>query len=298
MNKLRKLSDWRFIARFILSRLSVWFSDELYIRLLYRLAFGRKINLVNPQGFNEKLNWLKLNFRNPNFTVMADKFWVKRYVAKIIGEQYVVPCYGKWKSVEDIDFTSLPTQVFLKSTHDSGGGVLVDQGKGVDYKILKKRFNERTLNRKNWYWHLREYPYKHIEPFIIAEAYLDEGTGYEIRDYKFYCFGGIPRYMYITNKGKKIYENFYDMDFLPVDIWHGHERLRPEYEKPAEFEQMKELARVLSCSIDSPFVRVDFFCVNNRVYFGEFTFYDWGGMSPFSDLWEKKLGDMVNLENI
>ena len=129
---------------------------------------------------------MKLNYRNPMFTMMADKYWVKQYVANKIGKEYVVPCYGCWKSVDEIDFDSLPEKCFLKSTHDSGGGILVDKLEGIDFKRIRKRFNKKTLQGKNWYWHLREYPYKHIEPRIIAEEYLDEGTGKELHDYKFY----------------------------------------------------------------------------------------------------------------
>lgn len=280
----------------VLTKMSKAFNDVTYIRLKYRLRFGRRINLADPQTFNEKLNWLKLNYRNPMFTMMADKYWVKQYVSNLIGEEYVVPCYGYWKTSDEIDFNLLPDRVFLKSTHDSGGGILVDKNKGIDLKQIKKRFNRKTLDRKNWYWYLREWPYKNIEPGVLAEQYLDEGTTQELRDYKFYCFDGVPKYMYITNKGKHIYENYYDMNFYPVDISHGYERRMPEYTVPNNFEKMKELAQLLSKGL--PFVRVDFFNVDGKLYFGEFTFYDWGGMNPLNEVWEKKLGALIDLKNL
>lgn len=269
------------------------FSDEDYIRLKYRLRFGKEINLQQPSGFNEKLNWMKLNYRNPMFTMMADKYWVKQYVANMIGEEYVVPCYGCWKSVDEIEFDRLPERVFLKSTHDSGGGILVDKTKGIDMSRIRERFNKKTLEGKNWYWALREYPYKHIEPRIIAEEYLDEGTGHELHDYKFYCFNGEPAFMYITNKGAKIYENYYDLEFKPVNISHGFERFMPEFSKPVNFEKMIELSCILSNGL--PFVRIDFFNVNNKLYFGEFTFFDWGGLKPLNEPWETRLGEMIHL---
>jgi len=134
-----------------------------------------------------------------------------------------------------------------------GGGYLVDKEKGIDISSIRKRFSSDNIKKKNWYWSSREWAYKHIEPCILAEEFLDEGTGHELHDYKFWCFGGKPLYMYITNKGKLIKENFYDMDFNPVDINHGFERTWPEYSKPKNFEKMKELATVLSHGM--PFVR-------------------------------------------
>lgn len=278
----------------LLTCFSKLFDDLTYIKLKYRISFGYVINLDAPKGFNEKLNWLKLNYHNPMFTMMVDKYWAKLYVGRLIGEEYVVPCYGCWRRVDEIDFNSLPERVFLKSTHDSGGGILIDRHQGIDYKAIKKRFNKRTLDKRNWYWHLREWPYKNVEPRIIAEEFLDEGTGRELQDYKFYCFNGVPMYMYVTNKGKHIYENFYDMDFTPVDITHGYERRVPEYNVPENFDKMKELAGVLSKGL--PFIRIDFFNVGGKLYFGEYTFYDWGGMKPLNEKWEKKLGGLIKLD--
>lgn len=264
----------------LLLRIAKFVSDEKYIQMKYRIIFGQDINLDNPLTFNEKMNWLKLNYRNPIMTLMADKYWVKQYVAKVIGKEYVVPCYGHWKKLEELDFKQLPAVFFLKSNQDSGGGVLIDQRKGVDMKALKNRFSAKNITKNNWFWVSREWGYKHIEPCILAEEFLDEGTGHELQDYKFWCFNGKPTYIYITNKGKVIKENFYDMNFNPVEINHGFDSHVPEFNKPSNFEKMKEIAAILSK--DLPFVRIDFFNVNNKLYFGECTFYDWGGLRPFA----------------
>jgi hypothetical protein len=297
MQRIKKiishLFDKDFLVDYLSTKFSKFYSDEKYLRLKYSLRFKKELNLQEPKGFNEKLNWMKLNFRNPIFTMMADKYWVKQYVADKIGSEYIVPCYGCWSRVEDINFDALPDRFFLKSTHDSGGGIFVDKKVGLDMNRIRKRFNKKTLRGKNWYWYLREFPYKNIEPRIIAEEYLDEGTGHELHDYKFYCFKGEPRFMYITNKGKKIYENFYDLNFNPVDISHGYERVIPEFSRPENFEKMIELARILSAGL--PFIRIDFFNVNQKLYFGEFTFYDWGGMKPLNEQWESELGNMIEL---
>lgn len=170
---------------------------------------------------------------------------------------------------------------------------MLDKKNIVDKSLLEKRFPKKDI-KKNWYWASREWGYKHIEPCILAEEYLDEGTGHEVHDYKFWCFNGTPQYMYITNKGKVVKENFYDMDFNPVDINHGFERTVPEYNKPEGFERMKELAMVLSEGL--PFVRIDFFNIGGKIYFGECTFYDWAGFRPFTDeKWDEMLGDLLTL---
>lgn len=285
--------DKRNLWNMILKRSAKLFDDERYIRLKYRLWFGRDINMKNPQTFNEKLNWLKLNYHNPIMTVMADKYWAKQWVAEKIGLEYVVPCYGHWQKLEDIDFSKLPDVFFLKSNQDSGGGMKIDQRQGIDMNALKERFSSKTIAKKNWFWSSREWAYKHIEPCILAEEYLDEGTGHEVHDYKFWCFNGKPTYMYITNKGELVRENFYDMEFNIVNIDHGFERTTPEYSKPDNFEKMKEIAAILSKEI--PFVRIDFFNANGRLNFGECTFYDWAGFRPFKGGWDERLGELLDL---
>ena len=273
-----------------------WFDDKLYLSVIYRNVFGKDLNLNNPRTFNEKLNWLKMNDQNPLYTVMADKYWVKRYVANQIGEDYVVPCYGHWKRIEEIDFEGLPERCFLKMNHDSQKGVLLDKKSGIDMVRLKENFSEKRRKR-NWFWPTREWAYKHIEPCILAEKFLTSGKNEDLQDYKFWCFNGKPIYMYITNKGNFIMENFYDMDFNVVNIDHGFPRKTPEFEKPQNFELMKQLAAKLSKNI--PFVRVDFFEVEGKVYFSEFTFYDWGGMRPFVDeKVDEQLGELLLLPNM
>ena len=270
-----------------------WFDDELYLKEMFRMIFRKDLNLSNPRTFNEKMNWLKLHDRNPLYTVLADKYWVKKYVANLIGEEFVVPCYGCWKSIEEIDFNKLPEQFFLKMNHDSQKGVCIDKKIGIDMAKLKEEFSKSRAKR-NWFWPAREWGYKHIEPCILAEKFLKDARGGDLQDYKFWCFNGNPTYMYITNKGDCIMENFYDMEFKVVNIDHGFPRRKPEFERPQNFDLMKKLAMRLSANI--PFVRIDFFEVDGKVYFGEFTFYDWGGMLPFAD--EKtdlQLGDLLVL---
>ena len=189
----------------------------------------------------------------------------------------------------------MPDQFVIKTTHDSSGVITCKDKNWLD-KVNAKKIVEASLKR-NWYPHLREWVYKDIQPRILIDALLDDHSGTELRDYKFWCFNGQPKVMYFTNKGKVIKENFYDMDFNPLTINHGFERIQPEFEKPEPFELMKSLASKISKGI--PFVRVDFFYVDGKVYFGECTFYDWGGMRPFKDFKDDEmLGSWIDLSII
>ena len=266
-------------------------SDELYLKCFYKNRFHRKLDLTHPKTFNEKLNWLKLYDRNPLYTLMADKYEVKRIVSEIIGNEYVVENIVVANRWEDIDFDKLPNQFVIKGTHNSGGVFVCRDKSHFDFKLVRSKMEKSQKN--NWFWHTREWPYKDIKPRIIVDCYLDDGTGKELRDYKWWCFNGKPMFMYCTIKSQEIYENFYDMDFQPVMIDHGFPRHLPEFERPIKFDLMKELATKLSKNI--PFVRVDFFQVGEKVYFGEFTFYDWGGMRPFGGDWDEKLGEYIIL---
>ena len=282
MNKIKKLiyclsHDRRRIQMFLLYKFSRLYSDETFLKKLFKLRMGYKLNLDNPQTFNEKLQWLKLHNRKSVYTTMADKLSVKEYVANIIGQEYIVPCFGIWERYKDIDFDVLPNQFAIKMTHNSSGAFLCKDKSSLDKSMLKQYID--TYFYKNYFWHLREWPYKDVKPRIIAEELLNDNTGEVLRDYKFWCFNGKPTYMYCTVKGTDVYENFYDMDFNPVEINHGFPRHLPEFNRPVQFDKMKSLAAQLSSNI--PFVRVDFYEVNGNVYFGEFTFYDWGGMKPF-----------------
>ena len=267
-------------------------SDEIYLSFKYYYYFHKKLNLKNPQTFNEKMQWLKLYNHKPIYTIMADKYAVKKFVAEKIGIEYVVPCLGVWQNAEDIDFEKLPSQFVLKCNHNSGYGRCICKDKSK-LNIQKVRSDIAKGLKEDYYIPGRDKQYRDIPRKIIADKYLDDHTGNELRDYKFWCFDGVPQFMYCTNKGEFIYENFYDMNFKPVEINHGYPRLKPEIEKPEEFELMKELASKLSQGI--PFVRVDFFDVDHQVYFGEFTFFDWGGMKPFVGSWDKELGKYITL---
>lgn len=282
---VNNIKNPRYFLQKRLQGISKYLSDKQYVRLMFLVRVGYWPNLKTPKTFNEKQNWLKLHDHNPLYTMMADKYAVKKYVADLIGEEHVVPCYGVWENADEINFSALPNQFVLKCTHNSGGGMCICRDKSkLDMNETRRKLNEGL--KSDFYSISRVWPYKDIPRRILADKFLDDHMGKELRDYKFWCFNGVPRVMYCTNKGKQIYENFYDMDFRPLDISHGFIHQVPEFDRPAAFEEMKELASKLSTGI--PFVRIDFFYVDGIVYFGEFTFYDWGGFKAF----EKKQTDI------
>lgn len=270
--------------------------DNRYIKYKFRLELGYTPDLEHPRTFNEKLNWLKLNHREDLYTRMADKYQVKEYISNTIGDEYVVPLIGVWENMDEIDIEVLPSEFVLKATHDSSGAIVCRAKDNYNQTIVAKHFN-KVMDR-NYFYSCREWPYKNIKPRIIAEVLLkSDDCNSPMRDYKFMCFNGVPRLMYCTVKGTDVYENYYDMNFNPVSINRGFPRHIPEFAKPQHFTLMKDLAEKLAKDI--PFVRIDFYESEGRVYFGEFTFYDWGGFKPFKDIeWDYKLGDWINLPEI
>ena len=204
---------------------------------------------------------------------------------------YVVKNLVVANNWEDFNFDALPNQFVIKCTHDSGGAFVCRDKSTFNFEGVRARIES---NLKRDYFHpFREWPYLNIPHRIIVDEFLDDKTGEKLRDYKFWCFNGEPKYMYCTIKGKNVYENFYDMDFTPVAIDHGFPRHQPEFEKPAAFEEMKEVAAKLSKGV--PFVRVDLFYVDGQLYFGEYTFYDWAGLRPFGGNWDAELGRLIEL---
>lgn len=280
------------IRRRLLFGCSRLLPDRFYLKHLFPLVMGYPLDLKHPQTFNEKQQWLKLYDRRPEYTQMVDKYEVKKLVASKIGEEYVVPTIATYKRAEEIMFEDLPDQFVIKCTHDSGSVYICRDINAFNRKLVIEKF--KFLLKKNYYWKNREWPYKHVTPQIIVDQYLDDKGDDVVRDYKFWCFNGKPYVMYCTNKGKDIYENFYDMSFRPLSISHGFRKVEKAIEKPKSFELMKELAAQLSENI--PFVRVDFFNIDDHVYFGEFTFYDWGGLKPFIDKsWDYRIGEWLRI---
>lgn len=279
-------------------KLSRLIPDRIYLQIVYFRHFKKFIDFDNPKTFNEKIQWLKLNYRKEEYTNLVDKYRVKQYITKLIGEEYVIPTLGVWKNVDDIDFKSLPEKFVLKCNNDSGGIVICKNKKDFDEVKAKSFLKERLKN--NGYWYGREWPYKNVKPCIIAEKYMEDSISKDLKDYKFFCFNGSMEFFDIDiDRFIEHRANYYDRNgnFLPF----GKTYCPPDYTKkiemPKNLDKMIELAETISHN--TVLSRIDFYEIDGQVYFGEITFYPGSGFSPFTDeKWDYKLGDMIDLPNI
>ena len=272
-------------------------SDEAYLKKAFKLRMGKKLDLDNPKTFSEKLQWLKLYDRKPEYTVMVDKYLVRKYIAEKLGEEYLIPLLGVWDSPEEIDFEALPEQFVLKCNHNSGAGMYICTDKSkMDVEKVKAELRKGLA--QDYYLHGREWPYKNVPRKIVAEKYMVDESGYELKDYKFFCFDGEVKALFIakdrTKEDEETKFDFFDADFNHLPFTNGHPNAEPPYFKPDKFEEMKELAKVLSAGI--PQLRVDFYNINGKIYFWELTFSHWSGMVPFSpEEWDYKFGEWIKL---
>lgn len=281
---------------FLLRRMSPYIkNDKIYVKLHYFFCMHKRLNLNNPQTFNEKVSWLKVNDIHLEYSKLVDKYEVKKYVEAKIGKQFIIPTLGIYKNFEDIDFGILPNRFVIKCTHDSQSTIIVKDKKTLDVNKARNKLTKAL--KRNWYWPTREYPYKNVKPRIIVEKYMEEGSGAGLKDYKFFCFNGVPKMMFIaTGRPINTCFDFYDMDFNHLDIQQGHPNANCIINKPIGFDEMKYLASILSKGF--PQIRVDFYDVNGSIYFGELTLFHFGGDTPFvPEKWDKIMGSWIDLRN-
>ena len=294
--KNEKITTIRRICRkFVYLTAPIW-SDKTFLRMYFWCNLGYKLNLKSPRTFNEKLNWLKIYNKHPEYSKMVDKKEAKEYVASIVGDKYIIPTLAVYDKVEDIDFEKLPKQFVLKCTHDSGSVVVCK-----DKSILDKGAAIRKLKkglRSNFFTITREYPYKNVKPRIIAEQYMEDETG-ELRDYKFFCFNGVADIVMVCIDRQKHDTKFYFFDkkwnLLPLNIRGKNTVPSFKLPRPECIEQMFDLAGRLSEGV--PFLRVDFYSIDNHPYFGELTFFPDSGFDanllPETDV---LFGDKIKLK--
>lgn len=290
-----KPSHWRkgFWNRIIIySR--PFLSDEAFLKLKFKHSVGYPLNLENPQTFNEKLQWLKLNDIHPEYTQMVDKAAAKDYVASIIGEKYIIPTLGIWNSVEEIEWEKLPNQFVVKSTGDSGGIVICKDKKQFNQKEARRKL--KNLGERDYYKYSLEYPYKDVPHRYIAEEYMEDESGWQLKDYKIFCFHGEPKFIevdYDRYVGHKL--NVYDLNWNFVDFYMTSPNDKDVHiERPAKLEEMLDIARKLSRGLK--FVRVDLYSIGEKIYFGELTHYPGSGFIDFHPAeYDLKLGEMLNI---
>lgn len=273
--------------------------DEAWIKYRFRQIFKRPLNLHNPQTFNEKLQWMKLNYRNPACSIMVDKIEAKKYVDGILGGGYTIPTLGVWESFDEIDWDLLPNQFVLKCNHDSGGLVICRDKTKLDISSARRKIL-KCLNT-NYYWHGREWVYKNIKPRILAEMYMEDSECRQLSDYKFYCFNGIVKCLYVST-GLENHNTarigFYDLNFKRMPFCRtDYLTFEHDPKKPVHFEEMIQIAEKLSAGF--PFLRVDLYEINNKIYFSELTFVPCSGwMTIEPEKWDYIMGEWLKLPKI
>lgn len=271
-------------------------SDEKFLKKLFRVRMGEELNIENPQTFSEKLQWLKIYNRHDLQTKMVDKVEAKKYVAELIGEEYIIPTLAVYDTPDQIDFESLPNQFVLKCTHDSGGVVVCKDKSTLNKDEVRAKFGKWL--KTNYFYQNREWPYKNVKPRIIAEEYISNTGCDDLPDYKIFCFNGTPRYcQVIAGRGTDVttidwYNN--EWEHQPFHEPRNYPFSKTAHDKPARYDEMMNLACKLSNN--QPFLRVDFYEVNNAIKFGELTFFPTSGMGGFApEEWDYTFGSLIKL---
>ena len=301
----RYLMQPKVLAISMLQHFGGWIPDKTYLKWLYRLKTGCKLDLVHPKTFGEKLQWLKLYDRKPEYTTMVDKYAIKAYVASIIGEEYIIPTLGVWHKPEDIEWDKLPDQFVLKTTHGGGScGVVICRDKQTfDCKKAINKLN-RSL-KQDLYRSLREWPYKNVPRQIMAEQFLEASPEEkDLTDYKWYCFDGEPKYcQVIQDRHDKETIDFFDTEWRHQEFFGLNSALGATFgpaivepDRPIGLETQINIARKLSKGLS--YSRIDLYEVNNHEYFGEITFYPMSGFGTFAPAqYNEIFGQMLTLPN-
>lgn len=262
---------------------------------------GYEPDLDNPKTFNEKINWLKLHDHNPLITTCCDKYALKKYASEMIGEQYILPVLGVWKSGKEIDFDALPNQFALKVNWSSGFNIIVKDKSKLDIPAVRRQIDKWMEPRRNSYYDTFNWGYRDMQPVAFAEPYIEQSDG-QVYDYKFYYSNGEFLYMFIATErhtDSVLTYTFFDDQFRRLPFTYGKKpNASPIPAMPHNLEKMVEIGRKLAEPFS--FVRVDFYEIDEKeFYLGEMTFYSGGGTLPFDPIeWDARLGKKINIERV
>lgn len=271
-------------------------TDRLFVTTQYVVANGAKPDIKTPVKFSEKLQWLKLYDHKDEYTTMVDKIDAKKWVADRIGEKYIIGTLKTWDKAEDISIAELPEKFVLKCSHNSGGVIVCTDKSKMDLESIKKHF--KTLLKENYFYAGREWPYKNVVPRVFAESFITENTNEPLTDYKFYCFNGEPRFLYISRTDPQHQDtpiSYLDLDWNLTPFQRKkHRLLQPLPPRPEKFEEMLAICRKLAEGV--PFLRVDLYYIDGVIYFSELTFFPASGYNTFEpEKWDRILGDYLEL---
>ena len=259
---------------------------------------AKELDLVEPKTLNEKLQWLKLHDHRPEYTMMVDKFGVRDYIQKVMGEEYLIPLLGVWESVDDIDFSALPDQFVLKCNHNSGLGMCICKDKSkLDVNKVKRELQKGM--EQDYYLTGREWPYKNVQRKIIAEKFMKDIENDDLVDYKIHNFNGEPKFVLVCRdrfKNTGLTEDFYSIEWKKMDVKRpGIPNAKAILPRPEMLEKMLEFSRILAKDI--PFLRTDFYVINQKIYFGELTFFPASGMVKFEpEKWDEEFGKWLEVK--
>lgn len=278
----------------ILPAISPWIrSDVYFLKVYYRLAMGRNLNINSPKRFTEKIQKLKLLNKGQEFSIKVDKYQVRQQIEEKLDTSYLIPLLGVWDDFKEIEFEKLPNQFVLKTTHDSGTVIICTDKSKFNKEIADTKLTKAL--KRNYFFRSREYPYRYAVPRIIAEQYMFDETQKELDDYKFFCFDGEPKFVEITTgKGKDKQRGYYDLNLFPMPFTLGNASNNLITEDLNFIPEMAKIAKTLSLGLKH--VRIDLYNINNQIYFGEYTFHHSGGLFEVKpDTWDEKIGDWINL---
>ncbi|MDO5547855.1 MAG: ATP-grasp fold amidoligase family protein [Eubacteriales bacterium] len=278
-------------------------SDKSVLKMIWWAKTGEKLNLENPGTFNEKLQWLKIYNHNPLLAELVDKYKVRGYIKETLDESYLIPLIDSWEKPEEIDFSKLPDQFVLKCNHNAAIGLCICRDKATLNAESVRRELKKGLGN-NFYFSSREWAYKNVKRRIICEKYMEDGTGKGLRDYKFFCFGGVAKFVYIS-EGLENHDtasiSFYDLEGEEMPFHRSdYKQFAKKPELPVNFTEMIDAANTLARSlvnrISLPFVRIDLYSIDGKTYFSEITCYPNSGYIPFTpEEWDRKIGEWIDL---
>lgn len=269
-----------------------------YVKIYYEYYTGKKLNLENPVEFNEKIQWLKVFYHPPILTQLVDKYSVREYVKEKIGEKYLNELIAVYDKASEVDFDELPEKFVIKGVHGFHFNLIVKDKSELNRN--KAKFLLHKWMRKNQYYRGGlEWAYKNVQPRLIAEKYLEEMDRGSITDYKFFCFNGKVEFMQVDlDRDKDHCKDFYDLDWKKLPFTKGKKpSCQEKMERPENLPEMKKLAEKLAGNF--PFVRVDFYNISGKVFFGEMTFYPSDGRAEFyPEKYNKIIGGYMDLPEI
>jgi len=252
---------------------------SFFASLEYRLEMGKKLNLKNPHTLSEKVQWLKLNDRNPIYVRLMDKYEVRQYIKSEVGEQYLVPLIGLYDTVDEIPFEALPNQYVIKCTHDSGSVIFKNAANLISTQDIKTHLAKAL--QTNYYYQHREWGYKDIRPRVICEHLIHTRDGNQPRDYKYFCFDGEPRFLVVvTDRATGAMMNFYDLEWNVLPVTQHYPPINYVLDRPGKFSAMIDIARKLAQGFRH--MRVDMYLdAEENIFVGELTFYHFAGIVKF-----------------